>query len=63
MEQNIRLVVLEHLRNQLNVHILDVDFLDLLVSIDDARSEHKDTHLQAFVEYHNCFIEFFLVQQ
>ena len=27
MEQNIRLVVLEHLRHELNIHVLDVDFL------------------------------------
>lgn len=27
MEKNIRLIVLEHLRHKLNVHILDVDFL------------------------------------
>lgn len=32
MEEDIRLVVFEHLRNQLNVHVLDVDFLNLLVS-------------------------------
>lgn len=27
MEENIRLVVLKHLRHKLNVHVLDVDFL------------------------------------
>jgi hypothetical protein len=27
MEENIGLVVLEHLRHKLNIHILDVDFL------------------------------------
>lgn len=27
VEENIRLVVLEHLRDKLNIHVLDVDFL------------------------------------
>lgn len=32
MEKDIGLVILEHLRNQLHVHILNVDLLDKLVS-------------------------------
>lgn len=27
VEENIRLVVLKHLRDKLNIHVLDVDFL------------------------------------
>lgn len=27
MEENVRLIVLEHLRNELDVHVLDIDFL------------------------------------
>jgi hypothetical protein len=27
VEENIRLVVLEHLRHQLNIHVLDIHFL------------------------------------
>lgn len=31
MEQDIGLVILEHLRHKLGVHVLDVDFLEILV--------------------------------
>jgi hypothetical protein len=39
MEQNIRLVVLEHLGNKLGVHVLDVDLLKVLV-------QHHDCFIQ-----------------
>jgi len=32
MEQDVGLIVLKHLGHKFNVHVLDVDFLDLLVS-------------------------------
>jgi hypothetical protein len=32
MEQHVRLVVLEHLSHELDVHVLDVDFLPYMVS-------------------------------
>jgi hypothetical protein len=32
MEQHVRLVVLEHLSHQLDVHVLDIDFLRCVVS-------------------------------
>jgi hypothetical protein len=32
MEKDVGLVVLEHLGNKLNVHVLDVDFLKTLFS-------------------------------
>jgi hypothetical protein len=37
MEEDIRLVVLEHLGNKLNVHILNVDFLDWLATFLNRR--------------------------
>jgi hypothetical protein len=39
MEENIGLVVLEHLSHQLRVHVLDVDLLQILV-------EHHDCLIQ-----------------
>jgi hypothetical protein len=39
MEQNVRLVVLEHLRNQLSVHVLNIDLLKVLV-------QHHDSFIQ-----------------
>jgi hypothetical protein len=32
MEQHVGLVILEHLRDQLDIHILDVDFLRTMLS-------------------------------
>lgn len=39
MEEHVRLIVLEHLSNKLNIHILDVDFLQTLVHHDDRLVE------------------------
>jgi hypothetical protein len=36
VEENIRLVVLEHLRHKLRIHILDVDLLKILVEHHDG---------------------------
>lgn len=38
MEKNVGLVVLEHLGNKLNIHVLDVDFLSTVRS----RSENRE---------------------
>jgi hypothetical protein len=43
MEEDIRLVVFEHLRDKLRVHILDVDFLEILV-------EHHDRFIQLLLQ-------------
>jgi len=45
MKQHIRLVVLEHLRYKLRVHICEVDFLQVLV-------EHHDGFVEFFLLLH-----------
>jgi hypothetical protein len=42
VEEDIGLVVFEHLRDKLGVHVLDVDFLEILV-------EHHDSLIQLFL--------------
>jgi hypothetical protein len=42
VEEDIGLVVFEHLRDKLGVHVLDVDFLEILV-------EHHDRLIQLFL--------------
>lgn len=44
MEQNIGLVVLEHLRNKLGIHVLDVYLLQVLV-------QHHDGFVQLFLSF------------
>jgi len=36
MEEHVRLVILEHLRDQLDVHVLDVDLLEALIHGQDS---------------------------
>lgn len=59
MKQNIRLVVLEHLSHQLDVHILDID---LLRAVNDGCHVALDirTYLEALVHDHDSLIEFLL---
>lgn len=44
VEQNVGLVVLEHLGNELRVHVLDVDLLEILV-------QHHDSLVQFFLQF------------
>lgn len=64
MEQHIRLVVLEHLGNQFDIHVLDID---LLVGVNTEYSRlgytpHQcvETDLETLVHDHNSFIQFLL---
>jgi hypothetical protein len=59
MKENVGLVVLEHLSHKFHVHVLDVDFLWLSL-MRAAEPLKKMTHLEAFVQEHNGFIELFL---
>lgn len=64
MEKNIRLVVLEHLCDQFNVHVLNVDLLDALVNNGQDKINMKGlTYLEALVHDHNGFIQFLLFER
>lgn len=60
VEYDVTRIVLEHLRNQFNVHVLNVD---LLYSISNNRFHLKGStpYLQAFVEYHNGLVQLLLL--
>jgi hypothetical protein len=60
VEEHIGLVVLEHLGDKLDIHIVNIDFLlDVLV---EARVEGQEqaTHLQALVQHHDGLVQFLL---
>lgn len=65
MEEHVGLVVLEHLRHQFHVHVLDVDLLSRRQSVHqrDAHHHYDETNLKALVHDHDGFIEFFLIVQ
>ena len=63
VEENIGLVVLEHLRHKLNIHVLDVDFLWSRVNTMIISMKAAQTYLETFVHDHNSFIEFLLYKQ
>ncbi len=60
MEEYVRLVVLEHLGNQLDVHILDVDFLRIIRYFLDQKDFIRFSYLKTFVQEHDGLIEFLL---
>ena len=62
MEKNVRLVVLEHLGNQLDVHILDVYFLSnwSIRNLQQRRRNIHSSYLKVLVQKHDSFIEFLL---
>jgi hypothetical protein len=64
MEENIGLVVLEHLCDQLNVHILNVDLLYTLVNHgqDEIKMERR-TYLEALIHDHNGLVQFLLFER
>jgi len=55
MKQYVRLIILEHLSYQLDVHILDVDFL---LTIRMRRVSVDKLYLEILVHNHDCFIQF-----
>lgn len=55
MKQSVRLIVLEHLGYQLDVHILDVD---LLLSISVRLVPVDKLYLKVLVHNHDCLIQF-----
>ena len=59
MEEYVGLVVLEHLGNELDVHVLDVDFLKENLA---ARRQPLGyiAYLEALIEKHDSFIELLL---
>lgn len=60
MEEDIRLVVLEHLRDQLDVHILYIDLLGTVVRCCRRKSFDSNAHLETLVEHHHSLIQLFL---
>jgi len=58
MEENVGLVVFEHLGNKLDIHVLDVDFLRSAIS--NERMEAKPDYLEVLIQEHDSFIEFLL---
>ena len=60
MEEYVRLVVLEHLGNQLNVHILDVDFLRIIRCFLSQKGFIRFSYLKTFIQKHDGLIEFLL---
>jgi hypothetical protein len=61
VEKHIGLVVLEHLRHQFHVHVLDIDLLSRRQSVHHHHHHHDKTNLKALVHDHDGFIEFFLM--
>lgn len=59
VEENVRLIVFEHLGDQLNIHVVDIDFL-FDVSDNPWMLLTKPTHLQAFIQHHDGLVEFLL---
>lgn len=53
MKQHVRLVVLEHLRDEFHVHILDVDLLVLAVISLRHEGRKKVAYLEASVHHHD----------
>jgi hypothetical protein len=60
MEEYVRLVVLEHLGNQLDVHILDVDFLRIIRYFLNHKGFIRLSYLKTFIQKHDGLIEFLL---
>ena len=60
MEQHVRLVVLEHLSHELDVHVLNVDFLRYVMSCVSQLFSHKHSYLKALVQDHNSFVQLLL---
>lgn len=56
MEQNIGLVVLEHLRYQFHIHVLDVDFLQILVQHHDRFIEFLLTNTVSKFTQENVYL-------
>jgi hypothetical protein len=50
MEKHVRLIVLEHLGNQLDVHVLDVDFLENVKHHWQAENCIQSSYLKALVQ-------------
>jgi hypothetical protein len=60
MEQHIGLVILEHLGDELDVHVLDVDFLpgcELRAAVVGAL---MDSYLETLVQHHDGLVELLL---
>jgi hypothetical protein len=60
MEEYVRLVVLEHLGNQFDVHILDVNFLRIIRYFLNQKSFNQFSYLKTFIQKHDGLIEFLL---
>lgn len=63
MEQHVRLVILEHLRDELSVHVLSVDFLpsaSIPTSIHPSNSSHSESYVKRFIQDHHSLIELLL---
>jgi hypothetical protein len=60
VEEHIGLVVLEHLGDKLDIHIVNIDFLlNVLVEVLVGHQE-RATHLQALVQHHDGLVQFLL---
>lgn len=61
MKKNVGLVILEHLSNKLNVHILDIDLLRIYISpMKKTKNLVAFTYLEILVQKHDGFVEFLL---
>lgn len=61
MEEHVRLVVLEHLRDELGVHVLRVDFLEAQSSVTKAdQFAQQWAHVKGFVQDRHGLIKFLL---
>ena len=61
MEQHVRLVVLEHLSDELDIHVLNVDFLRYVVScMSIDRRMNNPSYLKTLVQDHHSLVQLFL---
>ena len=60
MEQDVRLVVFEHLSHKLNIHVLNVDFLDIRLDQDALNIISEQIYLEASVHNADSLVEFLL---
>lgn len=62
MEEHVRLIVLEHLSDKLDVHILDVDFLCKWSKqwAQEYASSCPVAYIETLVQYDDGFIQLFL---
>lgn len=61
VKEHVGSVVLEHLSDKFDVHVLDIDILWYLALAASVAKSSKVSYLEVLVQDHDCFIEFFLM--